>query len=193
MDLVRVAQQVRELRLEQGLTVSQLAAMSDLSKGFISRLENFRVNPSLNALTRLTKALGISMSDFFNEDSKSPSYIYGSLQDGKEIIRDNSEKFGIKYFSLAYQKLDRVMDPFLIEYRSCNEVREFLMHPNDEFFLLLEGKLDFYIGDDSNHRSIGEGDSVYLTCNLPHKVKLCEGVDFAKALVVYCKPFGNSD
>ena len=42
MDLVNVAHKIKELRLQQQLTIDQLAARSGLSKGYISRLENFR-------------------------------------------------------------------------------------------------------------------------------------------------------
>ena len=39
MDLVNVAHKIKELRLQQQLTIDQLAARSGLSKGYISRLE----------------------------------------------------------------------------------------------------------------------------------------------------------
>ena len=38
MDLVNVAQKIRQLRQQQQLTIDQLAARSGLSKGYISRL-----------------------------------------------------------------------------------------------------------------------------------------------------------
>ena len=41
MDLVNVAHKIRQLRQQQQLTIDQLAARSGLSKGYISRLENF--------------------------------------------------------------------------------------------------------------------------------------------------------
>lgn len=185
MDLIRVSQQIRELRKSQGLTVEQLANKSGLSKAFISRLENFRVNPSLNALNRITAALGISMSAFFNENASAPSVIFGQLGEGEPIDRDNAGAFGMNYFSLAYKKYDRVMEPFLIEYRPSDQRREFLMHPDDEFFLLLEGEVDFYIGEETNRKTIGAGATVYLSKNIPHTVRLREGCALAKALVVY--------
>ena len=50
MDLVNVAHKIKELRLQQQLTIDQLAARSGLSKGYISRLENFRTGASLRAV-----------------------------------------------------------------------------------------------------------------------------------------------
>ena len=59
MELVNVAQKIRELRLKQQLTIDQLAARSGLSKGYISRLENFRTGASIRALNLLTAANGV--------------------------------------------------------------------------------------------------------------------------------------
>ena len=39
MDLVNVANKVKQLRHQQKLTIDQLAARTGLSKGYISRLE----------------------------------------------------------------------------------------------------------------------------------------------------------
>ena len=185
MDLLRISQVIKEARLKQKMTIAQVAQKADLSKGFVSRLENFRITPSLNALNKITQALGMSMADLFLTEKSSPEYLFGRLDDGEEIIRDNSGKFGIKYFSLAYKKLGRKLDPFLIEYYPCVEQRAFLMHHSEEFFLLLEGKLNFFIFDETNCRTLTKGDTVYLARNIPHTVRLYPRQKCAKALVIY--------
>ena len=45
MDLLQISQTIRRLRLEQNLTLEQLAAKSGFTKGFISQVENFRLTP----------------------------------------------------------------------------------------------------------------------------------------------------
>jgi len=47
MDLVNVAYKIKQLRLKQQMTIDQLAARCGLSKGYISRVENFRTGASL--------------------------------------------------------------------------------------------------------------------------------------------------
>ena len=59
MDLVNVANKVKQLRHQQKLTIDQLAARTGLSKGYISRLENFRTGASLRALNLIAAALGV--------------------------------------------------------------------------------------------------------------------------------------
>ena len=176
---------IRELRQCQNMTVEQLAGKSGFSKGFISRLENFRVTPSLNALNKISDALGIEIGDIFKSETSSPEYLFGNMSSGEEVIRDNSDKYGLKYYSLAYRKLDRVMEPFIIEYHHTEDERNLLMHETDEFFLLLDGEVEFCIMNESNSRIMRNGDTVYLSKNIPHAVRLPENIKYARALVVY--------
>ncbi|MDD2709053.1 MAG: XRE family transcriptional regulator [Verrucomicrobiae bacterium] len=187
MDLVRVGQTLRETRLKQKMTIDQLAAKCRLSKGFLSRVENFRVTPSLHVLEKITRALGIGMADLFQSEVKSPEYLLGSLTDGEELVRDDSDKFGMKYFALAHRKLDRLLDPFIVEYHPCSKIRPFNLHETDEFFLLLEGKIRFYLFDKDHPHSLREGNTIYLSLNIPHTVQLESGCNFAKALIIYVK------
>src|SRR5690348_1638704 len=52
-----IAERVRELRLQLGLTVAHLAELTGLSKGMLSKIENMQASPSLATLARLSVAL----------------------------------------------------------------------------------------------------------------------------------------
>ena len=184
MDLLQLSQNIKSLRLSQKMTVEQLAAKSGFSKGFISQVENFRVTPSLNALNRLADALGISMSALFQQEQKSPVYTFGNLSDGEEFFRDDNLRYGIKYFALAYRQIGRKMNPFVIEYTPSAEERDFMVHDTEEFFLLLEGELDYHLIDDTNIRRMKKGDTLYMQANIPHRVTLAPGCEYAKAFLV---------
>jgi transcriptional regulator with XRE-family HTH domain len=185
MDLLHIATKLKKLRLAQGLTVANLAEKSGFSNAFISRVENFRINPSLNALARIADALGIDMAELFQDGDNGPGYVFSKMDEGEPLVRDDSDKYGMRYFSLAYSKIDRKMNPFVIEYEKSESARPMLMHDDDEFFLLLEGEVDFIISDTANRRRMVPGDTVYLSKNIPHTVELPESAKFAKALVIY--------
>lgn len=171
------------------MTVAQLAEKSGFSKAFISRVENFRLSASLKALNKITLALGITMADLFTEEVATPEYVFGNISDGEKFDRDDGAKYGINYYSLFYNKIDRSLDPFIIEYKSSSESRGFLSHENDEFFMILEGSIDFYIGDIKNVKKMNAGDTLYLSKNIPHAARLPEGEKYAKALAIYSKNF----
>ncbi len=185
MNLLELSQTIRRIRLAQGMTVEQLAKKSGFSKGFISQVENFRQAPSLKALIRIAEALGLPVSTLFSESAENgPQYTFGRIDEGEELHRDDGERHGIRYLALAYRQIGRKMDPFLIEY-TPGDVRDFLFHDTEEFFLLLEGRLNYYLYDDSGLHEMKAGDTLYLKANIPHRVRLPDGCTFAKGLVVY--------
>ena len=185
MDMLHISQTIKKSRGRQKMTIDQVAAKSGLSKGFISRLENFRVTPSLNALNKIASAVGLTMADLFQPSVSSPQVVFGKIDEGEEIVRDRSDMFGMKYFSLAHGKLDRKMSPFIVEYHPCDNLRKLMMHPTDEFYLLLEGRVNFFTFDMTNPPTLRAGETVYLSKNIPHTVRLAEGEKLARAFVVY--------
>ena len=187
MDLLRISQNVRALRIAQGLTVDQLAVKSGFSKGFISQVENFRITPSLKAVNKIAAALGTELSVLFQTETRAPEYTFGNISTSEEVTRDNGGHYGIVYRALAYRQLDRLMDPFIIEYHPAAEERDFMLHDTEEFYILLEGEVDFCIVDEKNCTRMKAGDTVYLRANMPHKVKLAGSCSYAKALNVYTK------
>ena len=192
MNLLHISQTIKKIRIKRGMSVTQLAEKSGFSKAFISRLENFRVNASVAALAKITDALGITMSNLFQEDVESPQYLFGTLDDGEPLDRDDGAKHGINYRALFFRKLDKRLDPFVVAYTPAPGQREFLTHEQDEFFLLLEGTLDFAVGDDGNTRRMKAGDTLYLSKNVPHRISLPDAKD-AKALVIFTQPPGEEE
>ena len=185
MNLLELSQAIRRVRLSQGMTVEQLAKKSGFSKGFISQVENFRQTPSLKALIRISEALGMPMSSLFSENGPAvPEFSFGRLDEGEELLRNDGEQHGIRYLALAYQQIGRKMDPFIIEYTPASP-REFKSHETEEFFVLLEGSVDYYLCDNHTVRRMGSGDTVYVKANIPHRVELAPGCSYAKGLLVY--------
>ncbi len=62
----RVADRIKQLRIEKGITQQQLAGLIDYEKSNMSRLESGRVNIKLNTIYKISRALNISMSELLN-------------------------------------------------------------------------------------------------------------------------------
>lgn len=56
---------IRQTRTQKAITLQELSDRSGLSKGFICQLENDKASPSLQALEKLSVALGISIAYLF--------------------------------------------------------------------------------------------------------------------------------
>ncbi len=64
---VQIGAKLRSSRQAQGLTLEQLAAASDLTKGFISRIERDETMPSVPTLVQLCQALSLPIGSLFEE------------------------------------------------------------------------------------------------------------------------------
>ena len=64
---------IKQLRLQTGLTQEELADRCELTKGYISQLENDLTSPSIATLIDILSALGTTLKDFFNEFTASPN------------------------------------------------------------------------------------------------------------------------
>jgi osmotically inducible protein OsmC len=67
----RFAARLRALRAQREWSLSRLAAATDLSKAYVSRLELGERQPSLPALVALARAYGLSVGDLVDEEPQS--------------------------------------------------------------------------------------------------------------------------
>lgn len=69
-----IARNLRQLRVERGLSQEILAVDAAIDRTYVSRLERGLENPTVAVLDRLASALGIRIQDFFEEpDPGSPA------------------------------------------------------------------------------------------------------------------------
>ena len=65
---MEIGSKLKQMRQQCGLTQEELANRCDLTKGYISQLENDLTSPSIATLTDLMVALGSSLKNFFSDD-----------------------------------------------------------------------------------------------------------------------------
>lgn len=61
---------LRSIRTAQNLTIDGLAEKSGLSRGFISQIENGKRSYTLKTLQLVSEALGVGISDLFDDASE---------------------------------------------------------------------------------------------------------------------------
>jgi transcriptional regulator with XRE-family HTH domain len=70
---MKIGKRIKELRLKKGFTQAELAETVNLSINFISYLENGKKAVSLKTLEKITNALNIDFTKFFNFNLSRPS------------------------------------------------------------------------------------------------------------------------
>jgi quercetin dioxygenase-like cupin family protein len=88
--------------------------------------------------------------------------------------------YGYSYESLAPDKANRLMEPFIITLVPT-ETEEFSTHAGQEFLYVLEGEAKVQVGEHADF--LNPGDAVYYDSNQPHLVR-CAGTAPAKILAV---------
>ena len=62
-----IGHKIKQLRIQKGLTLEELASRCELTKGFLSQMERNLTSPSIATLSDILEALGCSLSEFFKE------------------------------------------------------------------------------------------------------------------------------
>jgi len=180
MNTVELAQRLKNLRIERGLTLSDVASRAGLTRSWLSKVENFRVTPSLPALSSITSVLGVSMSELFEGLDEKPRLIVVRKDERPKVKRDEDISL-LTYESLASTRAERAMDPFVITVPP-DDARPRLGHDGEEFLYVLSGRITLEF-DDATH-TLNQGDSAYFDAELPHRVG-CESDQPAQVLVVF--------
>ena len=65
--MVEIGKKIKQHRLQLDLTQEELAQRTELTKGYISQLENDLCSPSIATLEDILHVLGVSLQEFFSE------------------------------------------------------------------------------------------------------------------------------
>ncbi len=169
-----IGMKVKQARQEAGLKIADVAQLSEISQGMVSKIENAQVATSLETLQRLCGAIGLTLSQLFQEYDKPDSNAHFTKSgQGLEVVGRGTKK-GHKYHLLAYQRGGkRNVEPFLITMDDLAEVFPTFAHPGEEFIYLVEGKLLYQHG--KSEYVMEAGDSLVFDGNIPHgPLKLLE-------------------
>jgi transcriptional regulator with XRE-family HTH domain len=167
MNLVELAQRIRAARMAKGLTLDQVSEASGLGKGMLSKVENFRVTPTLPTLAKLCETLGVKLSELVDGLDTKPKLCVVRRSQRKSIERDGGVS-NIAYHSLAHLRANRAMDPFELVVPPKGGRKQPMPHEGEEFLLVLKGKVEFEF--DGEVQSLAEGDSLYFDAETEHRL-----------------------
>ena len=73
---MEIGAKIKSIRLRRGLTQEELAMRAELTKGYISQLENDLASPSIATLMDILNVLGVTLQAFFAEE-KEEQVVFG--------------------------------------------------------------------------------------------------------------------
>jgi len=157
-----VGKRIYQLRVRNGLTQAELASRCELTKGFLSQLENDRTTPSLPTLMDIVEALGSDMSTFFSEE-KEEKIVFRK----EDFFEDERENYAISWVVPNAQK--NTMEPIILTIRPHQQSQTMMPHEGEEFGLVLSGSVILLNGG-KKHR-VRKGETFYIRGDQEHCLK----------------------
>ena len=173
---------IRRVREMQGLTIKDLSSRTGIDIDTLERTESGEMIPALGQLVRLGRALDMKMGYFISPGIDKPMTVVrkNERQPISRYGETKSMQYGYFYESLAPEKADRLMEPFIVTLVPI-ETEEFSTHAGQEFLYVLEGEMKVKVGERVDF--LKPGDAVYYDSSQPHFVR-CVGTTVTKILAV---------
>ena len=163
-----IGREVRAFRRQQGLTVADLAQVTGLSIGMLSKIENGITSPSLTTLQVLSHAFSVPVTAFFKSYEERREVQHVKAGDHVEIERRGT-RAGHQYNLLGHigsNSSGVVVEPYLITLTAESDVFPTFQHEGLELLYMLEGEVTYRHGDQLFH--LEPGDSLFFDADARH-------------------------
>ncbi|MGN0144363.1 MAG: helix-turn-helix domain-containing protein [Clostridium sp.] len=161
---MQIGEKIRILRMEKQLTQEELANRCELSKGFISQVENDLTSPSIATLIDILEILGTNLPDFFS-DTKEEKVTY-TKEDMFEK-NDDDLKYSLMWLIPNAQKNE--MEPIMITIQPGGQYIEEEPHEGEEFGYVLSGTIILHLG--KKKYKVKKGESFYYKAKVNHYIE----------------------
>ena len=158
-----IGNEIKRLRIKNGLTQEELADRCELSKGFISQIERNLASPSISTLSDILQCLGTDLKNFFNKESDEDIVFKADDVFVKEYKDEGSI---INWIVPNSQKND--METILLVLPENGESDTRYPFEGEEFGYVLEGKVA--IEADGKMHTAKRGEAFYIDGAHEHKI-----------------------
>lgn len=173
----RIGARLREARLARRRTVTEVAAASGLTKGFLSKIERDQANPSVAALLRLCAVLEISPSTLFEATT-------GAHVRSGAYPRVNFGGEGLVEYLLTPRTEGRLQALLSeVEPGGGSGSEPYALPAEVEFAFLLEGTLAVLV--DGEETLLEAGDALTFSPAAPHAFRNPDAEETARVLWVF--------
>jgi transcriptional regulator with XRE-family HTH domain len=162
-----IGHQVRSIRKQMNLTVLDIARLSGLSPGMLSKVETGAISPSLATLRLVAKALNVPITTFFQEYEEQREAAY--FPPGKAPIVDRrGSRLGFRYHLLGHpiKRSKTAVEPYVIELDKRSDTSGLFQHEGVQFIFVLEGEVVYRHG--SKSYTLKPGASLFFDAEVPH-------------------------
>ncbi|MHA7280040.1 helix-turn-helix domain-containing protein [Arthrobacter sp. MDT2-2] len=161
-----IAGQVRRYRLAQGISASELALRTGMSKAMVSKIETASTSCSLTTLQRLADGLEIPVTALFRGADTDRDAAFTKNGQGSVTVRSGTQH-GHEYRVLgALKGRSDALEPTLVTLTDASDIFPLFQHPGTEFIYMLSGRMTY--GHGAYEYTMEAGDALLLDGEGPH-------------------------
>ena len=153
---MEIGSKIKRLRVRLGLTQEELAARTELTKGFISQLERDITSPSIATLMDILEALGTNVSEFFSDREDDCVMTYAA----DDMFIKADEEAGVTIRWLVTNAQRNALEPILVTLAPGASTEPDDPHEGEEFGYVLSGTITLVSGEQK--RKVRRGDAFYF-------------------------------
>lgn len=162
---MEIGKKLKDLRLQKNLTQEELGERTDLTKGYISQLENNLSSPSMETFFVILEVLGTTPKDFFERDQVLQPIVY-TKEDGTTF---EDEEKGYSMSWLIPDSNDKELEPVMISLKANGEYKKFPPSSSETFGYILNGTIELQLGERTYH--VKKGQSFYFEATESHQIR----------------------
>ncbi|HEY0068775.1 MAG TPA: helix-turn-helix domain-containing protein [Chloroflexia bacterium] len=159
-----LGERLKQARLARNMSLTALARLSGLSKGFLSQVETGSTNPSLGSLQRLAQALSLSISDLVATEALRPPVTATSRPRHVRRVqpsRDKSSLTQVSSNSLGVMCIAHLLPGSYLDAAATTS-------RDDAYLMVLSGEAHFI--QPGMSLKLAEGDSLTFSLSQPYRL-----------------------
>ncbi len=160
-----VGKRLKALRAMHGLSQRELARRAGVTNSAISMIEQDRVSPSIDSMTKVLSGFPVTMIEFFSmEPEQEEKIFYGR----DELVEMSDGTMSVRLVGAA--KKDRKMRVLHEKYPPHAATGEkMIVQEGEEAGVIIRGQLEITVGNEVKILSAGE--AYYFNAEIPHRFR----------------------
>ncbi len=176
---VNISERLKKIREDRGLSIRALGRLSGLSANALSVIERGLSSPSVSTLYKISTALEIPVTAFFEEAPSKHDVVLIKSNQRKRIPLHRGLWEG-----LGGEQFEGTVEPFMVTLEAGTSSGRFPMaHSGHEFVFCLRGELAYEVGETTY--SLESGDALLFSAAQEHKWRN-PGNNVTNALIILC-------
>lgn len=155
-----VGGRIRAMRRVKSISARELAARAGISAGYLSRLENDKVSPTVAMVARVVQAMGGNVAQLFDDEGSGPVI----RRDLRKVVRHR----GVEDYIVTPVDLKDFLVLETIVAAGSGSGEPAYSHGGEwECVFVIEGFIDIWLGGEKFQ--LRSGDSMTFHCDSPHR------------------------